>query len=160
VEAGAVFLGRHGRRQDGGEFDWTGWQYSSELSIGANLPEVMRKWGGGDTEIERNAFEFMGEYVISNSAAFPNFSVTFYEWPPYRFAGIKAFATDAGAVGGVYIGRTDREGVKKLLGSPDVIEKEADGELWMWKSEFNGLMIGFGGDGKASLMTYEARAAD
>jgi hypothetical protein len=171
VEARAVSLQRSDPREWGATFDWMGWGNSCALSIGANLPEIMRKWGGGEIEITRNAFEFMGEYVIWNSVSFPNFSVTFYEWPPggeppssLAMNHIQTFAVESkGAVGGVSLGKSDRADVKKLLGSPDVIEKaekEAGGEFWKWESEFNGLMIRFDRAGKASLMTYEARAAD
>ena len=150
-------------------FDWWGLQISFAQSVGRNLPEIVRKWG--EAEIKRNAFEFLGEYVIFTTVEQPDFQATFYEQlpspdgTPANFLAItylqkfSAERKDA-LFGGIHIGGHDKNKVTKLLGEPDDKGAGEEGESWNWHSEFNDLSVSFDGNGRVSSVSFQARSAN
>ncbi|MCL1940377.1 MAG: hypothetical protein FWG09_00435 [Synergistaceae bacterium] len=154
----------------GKNFDWASLHEACVQSVGANLPEIVRKWG--EAEIERSAFEFIGEYVIYTSVEQPDFRVTFYEnlperdgTPHFSQAAITYLQTlnaerSGASIGGITIGRDDKNAVKKLLGEPDEKDDDEGAERWNWHSEFNDLWLRFDGNGRVSSISTQARAAD
>ena len=151
-----------------GKFDMWRFQTACVRNVGANLPEIVRKWG--EAEIERNAYEFLGTYVIFTSVEQPDFSVTFYEMPPELdgtsdFPAIRYLqtisATRKGAsIGGIRIGNDDKNSIKKLLGEPDSRDEDGEGVYWNWNTELSDLNVYFDGNGRVSAMYLQARSAD
>jgi hypothetical protein len=164
VEAENIAVKRYG---DG--FDWPGLQLSFAMSVGANLPEIVRKWG--DTKIERVAINFLDQFAIwTKFEQADGFAVSFYEFPPELDVLTDSLAVtylqtlfvgrNGAAVGGIVIGRDDKDSVKHLLGAPDMEDEDATGEFWRWDSEFNDLVVRFGKNWLVSSVMFEARATD
>ncbi|MCL1875562.1 MAG: hypothetical protein FWF87_04820 [Synergistaceae bacterium] len=151
-------------------FDWMALHEACIQSIGANLPEIVSNWG--EAEIKREAFEFVGEYVIYTSVDQPDFRVTFYEnlpnsdgTPngfPATITYLQTFYTERNGalIGGITIGSDDRNSIKKLCGEPDEKDNDEGVERWNWHSEFNDLWIRFDGNGRVLSIYIQARAAD
>jgi len=167
VEAGDISVERY--ELELGDFDFVGFQTSCVLSVGANLPEIVRKWGSA--KIERNAFEFLDEYVIHTSIEQPDFQVTFYEMPPKpdgtptdspAITYLQTFSTErkGALIGGIHVGHDDKNSIQKLLGEPGTKDKDEAGEFWNWHAEFSDLYVHFDGNGRVSKVYIEARAAD
>ena len=155
---------------DGG-FDWMGWYMACAASMGRSLPEIVQKWGD-PAKIERLALDFLGQFVIwTKLEGKDGFAATFYEWPPLPGdmtdpipnTSLQTLYVDreGAAIGGIIIGRDDKNRVRELLGAPDTENHEdAAGENWLWKNEFNTLAVCFGKNGRVSSVYFEARAAD
>ena len=153
-----------------GEFNFVSFHASCVLNVGGNLPEIIRKWG--EAKIERNAFEFVDEYVIYTSVEQPDFQVTFYEmlpesngspgYFPAAISYLQTLLTDrkGALIGGIHIGHDDKNTVKKLLGEPGVKDGEKPDEFWNWHGEFNDLNVHFDGNGRVSKVYIEARSAN
>ena len=167
VDADDVSVHRY--EMDFGDFDFLGFQRSCVLSLGANLPEIIRKWG--DATIERSAFEFLDEYVIYTSVEGPDYMAAFYEMPPMpdrastdilAITYLSTFSIErkGAIIGGIHIGNHDKNTVKKLLGEPDTTGLDGLVEEWNWTSEFNDLYVYFDKDGRVSSMYIQARSAD
>jgi hypothetical protein len=151
------------------KFDWMNFHTSCVKSVGANLPEIVHKWG--EAKIERNAYEFVGEYVLYTTVEQPDFQVTFYEALPEANGTMKKaltiqylqtfFTKRKGAlIGGLHIGHDDKNSVRILLGDADTKGDDEAGEYWNWHSEFNDLYVHFDVNGLVLSMTIEARAAN
>ena|GEM_PF-2330880 len=145
---------------------WLGFNSYSVMSVGANLPEIVSKLG--EAKIERNAFEFLGMYVIYTSVATPDFEATFYEYLPepegtmesHLSLAVNYFITctakrNGALIGLIRIGHDDKNSVKKLLGEPHIENKDS----WYWDNEFNHLGVSFDENGRVLSVTIEARAA-
>ena len=145
---------------------WLGMNFYSALSVGANLPEIVNKWG--EAKIERNAFEFVGMYVIYTSVVTPDLEATFYEYlpnpegtmPDHLALSIGSFSTftatrNGALIGLIRIGRDDKNSVKRLLGEPHIENEDA----WYWNNDFNHLGVSFDENGRVLSVTIEAYAA-
>jgi hypothetical protein len=151
-------------------FNWGGFDSTCQLSLGANLPEIVRKWG--EAKIERSAFDFLDGYVIYTSVETPDFVAAFYETLPEPDGTVRSltipylqqfYTKRKGAmIGGIHIGHSDEDAVKKLLGEPHSKDRDRDsGEnFWNWNAEFNDLWIYFDENGLVSSISIQWRAAD
>jgi len=169
VKADDISVKRYKPESGGESFDWFGFHASCVLSVGANLPEIVRKWG--EANIERKAFEQYDEYLIYTSVEQSDFQANFYEWlpsldgTPSDFSAIRylqTFSTNrkGALIGGIHIGYDDRNSIRKLLGEPDSKDEDEEGEFWNWRAEFSDLYIYFDGNGRVSSMSTQARDAN
>ena len=151
------------------DFNWGGFEATCRLTVGANLPEIVRKWG--EAEIERSAFEFLESYVIYTSVEQPDFEATFYEYLPESgdapdssraIPYLQTFdiSRKGASIGGIRIGRDDEDSVKKLLGEPHSKGRDDGENFWNWNAEFNDLWVRFDGNGLVSGVSFQWRAAD
>ena len=146
---------------------WLGMNAYCVMSAGANLPEIVRKWG--EAKVEREAYEFIGMYLIHTSVELPDFHATFYEYLPepdgtredHLTPAIRNFNSctakrNGALIGLIRIGHDDKNSVKKLLGEPHIENKDS----WYWNNEFNHLGVTFDGNGRVLSVDIEARSAD
>jgi hypothetical protein len=141
-----------------------------KLYIGANIGEIVRKWG--DFKINRSTLLLHDNqcYAIISSLEAKEIKISFLETFPDVKGPIDltvyvqyCYIERKGAgIGGIYIGvdRCNKDWVKKLLGQPDAIKNEKDGESWSWDFEFHGVRVDFGKNGLVSAVELYSQIAD
>lgn len=169
VEASAVDKEYY---HEGQKLDFNAFSAFCQRYVGANIGEIVRKWG--HFKVERKVVDNFGDgnYVIFSSLTAPDMQISFYEWLPeadgspqqlLSIALLNGFdiARKGAGIGGIYIGVDwcGKEWVKKLLGAPDATDRDARGEYWGWHSEFNDVKVHFEG-GVVSSVALDARPAD
>jgi len=139
-------------------FNFSAHKSFCELYIGANIGEIVRKWGA--TEIERKMVDVFdqGDYELLTSINTPGMSAYITELPG-TLVYVMNFTTDrqGAGVGGIYVGIDwcDKDWVRKLLGEPHEIYDNS----WLWTSEFQSVWIHFE-NGLVKSIDLEHRWAD
>jgi hypothetical protein len=138
--------------------DFTAFNAFCKRYLGANIGEIVRKWG--DFTVERRAIDVLGEgdYNIFSSLHSSDIQLRFYEQTPGLHAEegvtpynaisfLQSFFFDrkGSGIGGIYIGVDwcGKDWVTKLLGEPDVKDADAVSEYWAWYSEFHDVRVRF-----------------
>ena len=141
-----------------------------KFSIGANIGEIVRKWG--TFKINRSTLLLHDNqcYAIISSLEAKDIKISFLETFPDVKGPIDltvyvqyCYIERKGAgIGGIYIGVDwcSKDCVKKLLGQPDAIKNEKDVESWIWDFEFHGVRVDFGKNGLVSAVELYSQIAD
>ena len=124
-------------------FDWQGLHTSLVISVGGSLPEIVRRWGGG--QVERYSYaDLGGVYLIHNIVGEQDSNVKYYEWLPEPDGTIESpailrfesFSTNRKGVFvcGIHLGHDNKDSIQKLMGEPDEKGKDDQGEYWNWRN--------------------------
>ena len=158
------------RDEPEGRLDFNAFNALCQRYVGANIGEIVRKWG--DFKVERRAESYLDMYHIFSSASTPDMQLKFFEHlpQPYGQTPLLAiaylqelyFSRKGEGMGGIYIGVDwcGKDWVKNLLGEPDVMDEgDAVSEYWAWRSEFADVVVRFE-DGMVLSVMLETRSPD
>ena len=155
IDAGMV---NQNRSPDDEYFKFYAHKSFCELYIGANIGEIVRKWGAA--EIERKMVDVFdqGDYELLTQINAPGMSAYITELPGTLVYVMNFETSRQGAgVGGIYIGVDwcGKDWVRKLLGEPHEVFESS----WLWTSEFQSVWIHFENELVKSI-SLEHRWAD